>query len=62
MSGLASTFLDAFRPLAFIGGQALWIAQPTLNLLIDSDRVADLARLLEQPEALDMLRARLEDI
>ena len=61
MSGLASTFLDAFRPLAFIGGQALWVAQPTLSLLINSDRLADLARLLEEPEALDLLRTRLEE-
>jgi len=61
MSGLASTFLDAFRPLAFIGGQALWVAQPTLSLLINSDRLADLARLLEEPEALDLLLTRLEE-
>ncbi len=61
MSGLASIFLDAFRPLAFMGGQALWVAQPTLNLLMDNDQVADLAQLLEQPEALTMLRARLEE-
>lgn len=59
-TGLAVTLLEGLRPLAPIGGQMLWIAQPTLGLLADSERLAQYARLLEQPEMLDLLRDRLE--
>jgi hypothetical protein len=61
VAGLVRTLLDGIRPLAFIGGQALWIAQPTLGVLMDTDKVADYARLLERPEAIDLLRTRLEE-
>ena len=32
VTGLASALLDGIRPVAFLGGQALWVAQPTLGL------------------------------
>lgn len=60
-TSLVSALLDAGRPLAFLGGQALWVAQPALSVFMDAQRIADYARLLEQPEALDSLRARLEE-
>ena len=60
LSGLASILLEGIRPLAFVGGQVMWVAQPALGLLADRDRVAQVARLLERPDALDELRARLE--
>lgn len=58
---LVSALLDAGRPLAFLGGQALWVAQPALSVFMDPQRVADYAHLLERPEALDLLRSRLEE-
>ncbi|MBN1314136.1 MAG: hypothetical protein JXA42_01665 [Anaerolineales bacterium] len=56
-----TAILDGFRPVAFIGGQLLWLAQPALGIFMDSNRIAGLAQLLEQPEAIDMLRDRLEE-
>jgi hypothetical protein len=61
VTDLASALLEGLRPVAFIGGQALWIAQPALGLVMEPEQVADYARLLERPEALDLLRARLEE-
>lgn len=58
---LVSILLAGIRPIAFIGGQALWVMQPALGVLMDGERVARYARLLEQPEALEMLSARLEE-
>lgn len=60
-TGLVSALLDGIRPLAFVGGQALWVAQPALGMVMDTDKVADYARLLERPETFDLLRARLEE-
>lgn len=60
-AGLVSALLDGIRPLAFVGGQALWVAQPALGMVMDTDKVADYARLLERPEAFDLLRTRLEE-
>jgi hypothetical protein len=57
----ASSFLDSIRPIAFIGGQLLWIAQPALGVFMDSNRISGWARLLEEPEAINKLRARLEE-
>jgi len=60
-TGLVSALLDAARPIAFIGGQMLWVAQPALSVFMDGEQVAEYARLLERPEALDLLRTRLEE-
>ncbi len=61
VSGLVGALLESIRPIAFIGGQALWVAQPALGLMMDTEQVAEYARLLEQPDTLALLRARLED-
>jgi hypothetical protein len=60
LDGLVSALLECVRPFAFLGGQLLWVAQPTLGLLIDPDQVAEYAYLLEQPSTIDLLRVRLE--
>ena len=52
--------LEAGRPIAFIGGQLLWIAQPALSLLLPAQKVRQTAHLLEEPAAVDALIARLE--
>ena len=56
----ALLLLDAGRPLAFIGGQLLWLLQPTLTTIGATTEVGQLARLLENPSALDALITRLE--
>jgi hypothetical protein len=39
----------------------LWVAQPALSVFVDAEQVAEYARLLERPEALELLRTRLEE-
>lgn len=60
LRGAALLVLDAGRPLAFLGGQMLWLLQPTLSLLVPGKQVAQLAHVLEKPEAVSALVARLE--
>ena len=47
----ALTFLEMGQPLAFIGGQMLWLAQPALGLLWPKAQVRQLAQLMEDPVA-----------
>ena len=58
---LTTAILDGLRPIAFIGGQLLWLAQPALSIFMDSKRITGLAQLLEQPEAIDSLLEHLEE-
>ena len=59
LGGLAATLLDAAEPLAPLGAQALWVAQPALGLVLPRDAVADLARVLDAPGGVAWLRERL---
>ena len=52
--------LEAGGPLAFLGGQLLWLAQPVLSLVLPADIVRQSARLLEDPAAVSALVERLE--
>ena len=54
--------LEAGRPLAFLGGQFLWMAQPALSLIVPSQWIRQTAQLLEEPEAVAALIAQLEEI
>jgi len=51
--------LEVGRPLAFLVGQLIWLAQPTLSLFWASSTVSRWAILFEQPEQLDRLIADL---
>ena len=55
----ALTFLEAGQPLAFMGSQLLWFAQPTVALLGSTTRLRQWAELLEDPQAVQALMARL---
>ncbi|MCP4416592.1 MAG: hypothetical protein GY805_08215 [Chloroflexi bacterium] len=55
----ALALLEAGQPLAFIGSQLLWLAQPTLTLLWPSSQVGQLAQLMEDPAAVNALMGRL---
>lgn len=57
---IARTGLDAFAPLGPLGAQFVWITQPVLGLFWGHDRLSQLAKTLETPEALAALRARLD--
>lgn len=52
--------LEAGQPLAFLGGQLLWLAEPALSLVIAGDTIRQAARLLEDPAAVTALVNRLE--
>ncbi len=56
----AILFLEMHKPLAFLGAQVLWTAQPFLNSWMNPANVRDWALLLEDPVAVDALIARLE--
>jgi hypothetical protein len=56
----ALILLEAGKPLTFLGGQLLWMAQPALSLLMPSDLVRQAAQLLEEPEAVQALISQLE--
>ena len=53
-------FLETTRPFAFLGGQLLWVLQPTMGFLVGKATIGNLARLLEDPLAIDSLIATLE--
>lgn len=57
---LALALLEAGRPLAFLAGQVLWVAQPALGLFWKRNSVTQLAQLLEQPEQISALIGFLE--
>ena len=52
--------LEAGRPLAFFGGQLLWMMQPVLGLVVPGEDVSRTARILEDPAALEKLVRLLE--
>ena len=56
----ALIFLEAGHPITFLGGQLLWVAQPALSLFMAAKDVANMAQLLEEPEAVKALAASLE--
>jgi len=55
----ALILLEAGPPLTFLGGQLLWVAQPALSLFMSTKVVAQMAQLLEEPEAVQALAAKL---
>lgn len=52
--------LEAGRPLAFLAGQLLWVAQPAITLFWPSARIGHMARMLEQPGTWETLITFLE--
>jgi hypothetical protein len=56
----AILFLETFKPLAFIGAQLVWFAQPFLTLGLNDADVRDFAQLIEDDESVEALIAHLE--
>ena len=56
----ALLLLEAGRPVTFLCGQFLWVAQPALSLLVAPDQIGQMAALLEDPTAVRTLTAKLE--
>lgn len=61
LTPLADLCLQIAEPLSPIGAQLLWIAQPTLGLVMDRDKVAAWAQELEDPQTIARIRATLKD-
>jgi hypothetical protein len=59
LDGLVGALLDAAEPFGPLGAQFLWIAQPTLGLLVPREEIASLARVLEAPGGVAWLREQL---
>lgn len=52
--------LQSGEPLAFLGGQLLFVAEPALSLIVPPQWVRQTAQLLENPSAVNALIAQLE--
>ncbi|MCI0474714.1 MAG: hypothetical protein L0Y55_00550 [Anaerolineales bacterium] len=58
----AILFLETYKPLAFLGAQLLWFAQPFLTLGFSETDLRDLALIVEERTGIEELIARLEAI
>jgi hypothetical protein len=56
----AIAFLEANKPLSFVGSQALLMLQPMLDLFVTREWTTDLVTLLADREQLETLITRLE--
>jgi hypothetical protein len=56
----AITFLEANKPLSFVGSQALLMLQPISDLFVARELSADLVTLLADRNRLEKLVVRLE--
>ncbi len=62
MTAPAILFLEMHKPLAFLGAQMLWIAQPFLTLGFQDADIRDLALLIEDRANVQALINRLESL
>jgi hypothetical protein len=60
MTAPAILFLETYKPLAFLGAQLLWVAQPFLSLGFNTADLHDLALLMEDRSGVAELIDRLE--
>jgi len=58
----AITFLEANKPLSFVGSQALFMLQPITDFFVARELSTDLATLLGDRDRLEKLIARLETV
>lgn len=59
LNGVALALLEVGQPLAFMGSQFLWLAQPALAVLWPAAQVRQMAQLLEDPAAMHRLMEHL---
>ena len=56
----AILFLETYKPVAFLGAQLLWVAEPFLSLGFNAADLHDLTRLIEDRTGIEELIRRLE--
>ena len=60
MTAPAILFLETYKPLAFLGAQLLWFAQPFLSLGFKETDLRDVTLLIEDRGGVEELIDRLE--
>ncbi|HEX7593794.1 MAG TPA: hypothetical protein VF429_06450 [Anaerolineae bacterium] len=60
MTAPAILFLEMHKPLAFLGAQLLWIAQPFLSIGLNNADLSDLITVIEDRAGVEELIERLE--
>lgn len=60
MTAPAILFLEAYKPLSFLGAQLLWMTGPFLNVVFNSVDLHDFTLLIEDDAGVEALIARLE--
>jgi hypothetical protein len=58
----AITFLEANKPLGFVGGQALLMLQPIADFFVTRELTTDVAALLSDRNRLETLISNLESV
>lgn len=58
----AVLFLEMHKPLAFIGSQAFLVASPIFAAFIGMSRVEAFAELIREPEHVERLIQRIEEL
>lgn len=62
MTAPAILFLEMHKPLAFLGAQFLWAAQPFLSIVWNDADLRDFAAIIEDRAGVEELIDRLESI
>lgn len=59
--GPAILFLEAHKPLAFIGGQFLYFSVPFLGVIFGFQNITAFAKILSTPGGVEKLLKKLEE-
>ncbi len=62
MTAPAILFLEAYKPLSFLGAQLLWFSEPFLNVLIRPADLHDFTMLIQDEAGTEALIERLESL
>ena len=62
MTGPAVLFLEMHKPLAFLGAQLLFAAQPFLSMVFNEAELRDFVTIIEDRGGVEEVIARLESI
>ena len=62
MTAPAILFLEMNKPLAFLGAQMLFAAQPFLSMTFGEADLRDFAEIIEERKGVEQLIARLESL
>jgi hypothetical protein len=54
--------LEVFRPMNYLGAQAMHFFQPIVSVILDGDGYQIMSEFLEKRSSIDYLRRRIEDL